>query len=193
MGSWAFVKLEPCHLHSLPGGPTKAGGETPTQPLPPVGDLCSEGVRPVPEVLVAGAQHPAGSIPVGTWNPARPHRTQGLTSRCGPRGRSSQACSASHPHWCRTCPCCLARASLAVFCSCSRREGSGEAGLAWQNAGTWPSLGLLPRGQSLDQQWGFHPQSPGPRPTGFPLGTASLSFPFCQAWPAAGQTTRDSS
>ena len=88
---------EPCNLHFLPGRPTKAGGTTHTQPLPPVGDPCSEGVRPVPEVLAAGAQQQAASIPVGTWNPARPHRTQGLTSRGGPRGRAAQACSATCP------------------------------------------------------------------------------------------------
>jgi hypothetical protein len=51
------------------------------QPLPPVGDPGSEGVWPVPEVPVTGAQHLIGSIPVGIWNSARSHGTQGLANR----------------------------------------------------------------------------------------------------------------
>lgn len=112
LGSWALTQQlcssKPYNLPSPPRGPAEAGGVTHAQPLPPVGDPCSEGVWPVPEVPVAGAQHPAGSIPVGTWNPAGPHRTQGLASGGGPRGCSAQACSATPPHWYRTRPCCLA-------------------------------------------------------------------------------------
>ena len=115
---------EPCNLHSLPGGPTKEGGTTHTQPLPPVGDPCSEGVRPVPEVLAAGAQHQAASIPVGTWNPARPHRTQGLTSRGVPRGRVPRPVMPPAPT-----ATGLASASVAVFCSRSSRERSRKASL----------------------------------------------------------------
>lgn len=79
LGSWCSHStpgaLSPALCLSLPRASAKAGGATHAQPLPPVGDPCSEGVRQVAEVLVAGAQHPAGSVPVGTWNPARPRGT----------------------------------------------------------------------------------------------------------------------
>lgn len=58
--------------------PTETSGVTHLQPLPPVGDPSSEGIWPVPEVPLTGAQLADSSIPTDTWNAASPYRTLGL-------------------------------------------------------------------------------------------------------------------
>lgn len=76
---------------------------------------------------MAGAQHPAGSIPVGTWSLAGPHGIQGLASGGGPGGHSAQAYSTTtpltgHPGWTVSL---LSSVSLPCFFSGSGRRRQG--------------------------------------------------------------------
>lgn len=73
------TRVTPKPHPSLPlEAPTETAGVTHLQPLPPVGDPSSEGIRPVPEVPLTGAQLADSSIPTDTWNAASPYRTRGL-------------------------------------------------------------------------------------------------------------------
>ena len=165
-------------MHSLPRESEKAGRATHPQPLSPVGDPNSEGVRQVTEVPVAGAQHPAGCIPVGTWSSARPHRTQGLDSGGRPRGPSAQAystppppCPTGHPGWNVSL-----LSSMSLPCFFSRREGSWKASLAWQKT-PGPSCDSSLGGQSLEQHWSSALNPPGPPPPPLSPPTPDSSFP----------------
>lgn len=94
-------------LYIPPEAPTESGGVTHLQPLPPVGDPGSEGVWPVPEVPVTGAQFPDTAIPKDTWNAARPHKTNRGQSQEQLRPSLNCPCPLGVA-WPGTSPCCLA-------------------------------------------------------------------------------------